>query len=1554
MSDIARRISGLSPEQKALLEKRLNAGATAPTSRPPIAILGMGCRFPGGADSPDAFWRLLREGRDAIREVPRDRWDIDALYDPDPMAEGKITSRWGGFLDQVDRFDAGFFGISPREAVRLDPQRRLLLEVAWDALEDAGQTREGLAGTATGVFVGAHSHASDYLWLQYLQPDTMDAFVGTGTAHNLLAGRLSYFFDLHGPAVVVDTACSSSLVAVHLAVQSLRLGESDVALAAGVNLMLTPHFTIAASRMHMLAPDGRCKAFDHRADGFVRGEGCGLVVLKRLSDALAAGDPVVAVIRGSAINQDGHTNGITAPNGLAQRAVIERALKDAGVVAHDIGYVETHGTGTSLGDPIEIEALGASVGRPSPDGALCFIGSAKTNVGHMEGAAGIAGLIKAAIVLRHAEIPPLVHFTRLNPHIEAAGTRFRFPTEATPWPANGRVRRAGVSSFGWSGTNAHLVLEEAPPATPRVAAGRDEALVLPVSARSEGALAALVGAWRERVTGAAGAGVRDACFTAALRRSHHDHRLAAVGRTGPELSAGLEAALGLRVSSSTDGAPRVVFVFPGQGSQWPGMGRALLREEAAFREAIERCDTAIAAEAGWSLVAELEAGPEISRLREIDVVQPTLFAVEVALAALWRSWGVVPDAVIGHSMGEVAAAHVAGALSLEDATRVICRRSRLLRGISGRGAMAVVELSVEETAAALAGHEEKLSVAVSNGPRSTVISGDPGAIEEVLTALRARDVFCRPVKVDVASHSPQVDALRSALLGDLAGVRPKAAQLPIYSTVTASVRPGEGFDAEYWVRNLREPVRFFDALRALLDSGHRAFVEASPHPILLPAVEDAIAQAGTTAVAVPSLRREEDERATLLAGIAALYAQGVDPSWARLLPEGSFVSAPAYPWQRERFWLEEAPSWTPGTSAPARRVRDTKGWLLEPQWREQRLEGEAKTEPGHWLVFADAAGVGTELAACLRSRGRTVTVVPAGASPGPELERALGAAVAANDRLVGVAHLANLDIEEPSRADEIAATQSRGGYSVVALLQEILKRELDTPPRLWLVTRGAQPGHGGPIAVAQSGVWGLGRVLAEEHPECWGGLVDLDAGMPAPAAAALLGAELLQHADEDGVTLHGGVRRVLRLVPWAEPAPGAAVQCRPEVAYLVTGGLGGVGLEVARWLVGRGARQLVLAGRTELPPRAEWSAAGESYARQIAGILDLESRGARVEAPAVDVADERQVADLLEARRRQGLPEIRGVVHAAVVAEDRLLALVDEASFAKVLRPKVAGSFVLDRAFAGPEVDFFVLFSSLGSLLGPPGQGSYAAANAWLDALAHERRRRGRHALAVNWGAWAGLGLAQSEGARRTIEELERRGVASFSGPEGVDALGRLLAGDAVQGAVMPADWKRFAEVAGRTRLPSIVRDRVSPAADDKKAGPSLAERLRASEPADRRGLLEEHLRSQLVAVLRVAPEKVDAQRPMGSLGLESLTALELRRRLEVSLGIAMSATVMWNYPTLSALAGHLASRLGLALDAGAAVAPSSAWPAPVSPDVVGLSDEDALRALMGGKGGGA
>ncbi len=608
MSEIGERIARLSPAQRALLEQRLaNSSAAKAHAREPIAIIGAACRFPGEASDLDSFWRLLHQGRDGVTSIPRERWDADAL-----------SSGWGGFISNVESFDADFFGISPREAIEMDPQQRILLEVAFEALDNAGIPLEEIAGGKMGVFIGAHGHSSDYLLLQNKNLDELDSFSGTGTAHNLLAGRLSYILDTHGPALVVDTACSSSLVAAHLAIQSLRSNECNSALAGGVNLILTPNFTIAASRMNMLAPDGRCKAFDVRADGFVRSEGCGVVVLKKLSDAIANGDPILAVIRGSAVNQDGHTNGITAPNGRAQRQVIEHALEDASVAGEAIDFVEAHGTGTSLGDPIELEALAATIGKSGAGSGACYVGSVKTNIGHLEGAAGVAGLIKAALVLHHGEIPPNLHFTKLNPHIRIDGTRIKFPTGVERWPSETR-RRAAVSSFGWSGTNAHVILEEAPPSEPGKAESPpspNKFHLLPLSARSPASLAAAARRFSEALKADTSASIEDLCFTAATRRTHHQHRLAFVGQTASGIAAGIDAALeNSALPGKSASAPHVAFLFPGHGSQWAGMGQQLVNCEPVFREAIERCDAAIKSEVGWSLLDNIHAAQTLSPFR---------------------------------------------------------------------------------------------------------------------------------------------------------------------------------------------------------------------------------------------------------------------------------------------------------------------------------------------------------------------------------------------------------------------------------------------------------------------------------------------------------------------------------------------------------------------------------------------------------------------------------------------------------------------------------------------------------------------------------------------------------------------------------------------------------------------------------------------------------------------------------------------------------------------------------------------------------------------------
>ncbi|RME50902.1 MAG: SDR family NAD(P)-dependent oxidoreductase [Deltaproteobacteria bacterium] len=884
----------------------------------PIAVVGLACRFPQ-APNARVFWEMLRQGTDAIREVPKNRWDIDQYYDPDMDAPGKIYTRWGGFLEDVDQFDAPFFEISPREAERMDPQQRLLLEVLWEALENAGLDVEALSGSRTGVFVGLTN--SDYAnrFLQANDPRLIDTYVGTGNAFSTATGRLSYVFGFQGPNLAIDTACSSSLVAVHAACQSLRTKESDIACAGGVNLILSPESTIFLCRGHALSPEGRCKAFDAAANGYVRGEGCGIVVLKRLTDALADGDRVLAVIRGSAVNQDGRSNGLTAPNGLAQQAVIRRALAEAGIPPAQVDFVETHGVGTLLGDPIEIEALGHVFRQDRPPERKLEIGSVKTNIGHTESAAGIAALIKTILALAHEEIPPNLHFHEPNPHIAWEGFPGQVVTENTPWRREGKPRIAGVSSFGMSGTNAHVVIEE-PPRTEEEEASTSPSegpFLLPLSAKSPNALLAQAKNHHAFLTEnpeGTTADLNDVVFHAACRRTHLDHRLAVVAPSRQKVIEGLEAFLaGKRPAGVITGmkrpaaTQRVVFVFPGYGSQWIGMGRRLLETNDVFRAAIVECEEVIGRLEGWSLIDALEAPEGDSPLERIEVLQSVLLALEIALARLWQAWGIMPDAVIGHSMGEIAAAHIAGALSLEDAFRVISHRTRLLMEMRGKGATAVVGLPIEETERELAGFEGRLSVAVSNGPNSTVVSGDIDAMDAFLPPLEARDIFVRRLgdKLKIAAHSPQMAPLIPKLVDALSGLSPQPTAIPFYSTARCRFLPGEALTPDYWGENIRQPVRFHQGLLELLATDHGVFIEMSPHPILIAPIEEAFAAEGRQGIAVGSLRRDQDDDLMLYESLGTLYAHGYPVPWRRIVPKAHrFVELPPYPWQHKRFWFE--------------------------------------------------------------------------------------------------------------------------------------------------------------------------------------------------------------------------------------------------------------------------------------------------------------------------------------------------------------------------------------------------------------------------------------------------------------------------------------------------------------------------------------------------------------------------------------------------------------------------------------------------------------------------
>ncbi|MEU5987373.1 SDR family NAD(P)-dependent oxidoreductase [Spirillospora sp. NPDC047418] len=873
----------------------------------PVAVVGIGCRFPGGIDSPESLWRLVADGVDAIGDFPTDRgWDLDALYHPDPDHPGTSYTRQGGFLDDAAGFDAAFFGISPREATAMDPQQRLLLETAWEAIERAGIDPTVLRDTTTGVYTGVtYGYYGTNL---HEGPPEAEGYLLTGGTPSVASGRIAYSLGLRGPAITIDTACSSSLVALHLACQALRNGECDMALAGGATVTATPGLFVELSRQRGLAADGRAKPFSADADGTSWGEGAGIVLIERLSDAQANGHPVLAVVPGSAINQDGASNGLTAPNGPAQESVIQAALANAGLTPDEIDAIEAHGTGTTLGDPIEAQALHNAYGRDRAAGHPLHLGSLKSNIGHTQSAAGIAGLIKMIMALRHRRLPPTLHITEPTPHIDWATTPLVPTTESTPWPTTERPRRAAISSFGISGTNAHLIVQEPPPTQTRVEVPANTGPWL-----VSGATPDAMRAHARRIAGFAAAGpdIAAAGRTLALGRAQHEYRAAVVAENRDELVAGLTsiadgtAAAGAVTGRAGDGG--TVFVFPGQGSQWPGMADGPMAHSAAFRESARACDEALRDHLDWSVLDVLHREPGAPPLDRVDVVQPVLFTMMVSLAAMWRAHGVRPAAVVGHSQGEIAAACVAGGLDLGDAARVVALRSRAWLRLAGRGGMAAVALGAGALRDRLERWGDALSVAAVNGPATTTVAGDPAALAELVAELKAEGARARVIPgIDTAGHTAQVDVFHDHLLDVLGPVAPRSCDVPFYSTVTGGLLDTAALDAAYWYRNMREPVELERATRAMLDAGHDLFVEVGPHPMLAASLEETVADGGTDAAVIGTLRRDEGGAARILFSLAAAHVHGAPVDWATVFPGGGAAPAPlpTYPFQHERYWME--------------------------------------------------------------------------------------------------------------------------------------------------------------------------------------------------------------------------------------------------------------------------------------------------------------------------------------------------------------------------------------------------------------------------------------------------------------------------------------------------------------------------------------------------------------------------------------------------------------------------------------------------------------------------
>ena len=1079
------------------LSARLEIAEKADTE--PIAVVGIGCRFPGGVNDPDHYWKLLLDGRSGIVPVPAERWDADAFYSADHSVPGTICTREGGFITswKADEFDAEFFGITPREAAAMDPQQRLLLEVAWEALENAGIGPHTIRGTQTSVFIGLTTY--DYMLTleNKLRPEDYDGYVPFGNSANFAAGRLAYFLGVCGPALVVDTACSSSLVSVHLACQSLRRRESDTALAAGVNLMLKPEANIALTRFGMLSPDGRCKTFDAGADGYVRSEGCGLVVLKRLSDAVRDGDRVLAVVRGSAVNQDGASSGQTVPNGPAQQALMRQALAASRLQPSDIDYIEAHGTGTALGDPIELDAL-SQVFSDRNGSAPLVLGSVKTNLGHLESAAGIAGFIKTVLSVGHSYIPKHLNFEHLTPHASEGASRFTIASDGMPWPQSAGPRRAGVSSFGASGTNAHVVIEQGPDVVSVVREPDPPVTTLVVSGKSEQRIASMAAVLAEWMQGD-GVDVRlaDVAHTLNHHRARHPKFATVCARDRAEAVAGLQALSDGRPAEGVvrphDGPcrPGTVFVYSGQGSQWAGMGRQLLADEPAFAAAVADLEPAFVTEVGFSLQQVLAEGQPVSGDAQ---VQPVILGLQLALTEVWRSYGVNPDAVIGHSMGEVSAAVVAGALTVAEGLRVIAIRSRLMSRLAGQGAVALLELDAGATAALIADYPQ-VSLAVYSSPGQTVIAGPSAQVDALIAVVTAQDRFARRVNMEVASHNALMDPILSELRSALADFAPKSPTIPFISTVADTAGPAPILDAEYWVANVRRPVRFSQAITTAGDN-HATFIEISAHPMLTHAISETLGD--THHHSVGTLWRGADDTVSFHTNRNTIHTTQ-PPQTPH--PLGPNPVLPTTPWHHTRHWIGDAPG--SRRESVERRADFRAGgggvipaeWYCELTWPVRRLAAAKTTANGSWLVVADA-DLGAEISHALAEDSRVTVLAPSAlvADDGVTL----------SDAVNGVSNVVYAPDVPPNCLD------AQSGYRMFNAGRRLISAlaAMASPPRLFLLTRNAQPlSEGDRANPAHAVLWGLGRTLALEHPDIWGAIIDVDESVPAERAARYLLAE---------------------------------------------------------------------------------------------------------------------------------------------------------------------------------------------------------------------------------------------------------------------------------------------------------------------------------------------------------------------------------------------------------------------------------------------------------------